>query len=449
MSMKRSEIYYLVARLLEEAEQMQDGQDSTALDGEFTELPAPQAGSIDSRTTAPLPELHDTDEPDDQEPPPPAPDYTTVPLRAEKRIPRALLYAVLCAALLLSFLIGAAGYYLLMPSHARAIVTLYMDSRSSTRSATLTGIATRTLEAEATRSKTVPATGTVTRSATTATGRITFYNASFNPQVIPAGTALPTGNGSAVITDASITIQGAHPPTEGSASVRAHSAELGAAGNLSAYAVSGACCNSPTLFAYSGVFAGGAEAQHYQTPTAQDMQGAAAALKNQIDSTTRAQAAAQLQPGQTVLWQQCTTSRSADAQPGAQTDHVTVTLDERCMVKTAATATIDAASSAIITQAAAYLLGSGYTLFNTPQTHINGISTAGDTARLAVTITAAFTVQLSAADQQRLKTALAGQPRERAAATLLTTKGVTRAQIDPKTTMLPDASRIDLQFVYA
>ena len=249
-----------------------------------------------------------------------------------------------------------------------------------------------------------------------------------------------------IITDQSATIAGAHPPTEGSAAVYAHSLTPGTAGNLPADSISGTCCNSFTLFAYNGSFTGGAAATSYHTATAQDIADATASLKPTLDTMSQDATRQQIRPDESQIQGNCTTRSNASAQPGEQADSVTVTISEQCTGRAYATDALRSASSAYITGVAHSQLGTLYTSTAAPTVKIDGISTDGAKARLAVTINATFIFQIPAAEQEQLKNALAGKTRAQAGIILFSMKGVTKAQIDSPAS-LPDASRINLQIV--
>src|SRR5712692_7156349 len=65
------------------------------------------------------------------------------------------------------------------------------------------------------QSQTTQATGRGHQDATRASGSLTFYNASFSPQTIPAGSIFLGGDGIQIATSATITVPANNPPQDG------------------------------------------------------------------------------------------------------------------------------------------------------------------------------------------------------------------------------------------
>jgi len=210
--------------------------------------------------------------------------------------------------------------------------------------------------------KTVTATGYYTRPATAARGVITFYNASTAAQTISAGTILTASNGVSVITDATKTIAGAQPPTEGSTVIPAHSVTNDAAGNIAADAISGTCCNSLTLFAYNSQFTGGAAATSYKVISLSDIATAAAELKTGLDKTERGELLKKISPDDTLLPEHCTTETTSSRPTGAQAEQATVTERETCNGAAYNTHQLESAGSDYLIAQAREALG---TMYNT------------------------------------------------------------------------------------
>jgi hypothetical protein len=90
--------------------------------------------------------------------------------------------------------------------------------------------------------QTAPTTGKSHEDAQPGCGLITFYNAAPYAQTIVAGTLLTGSNGVQVVTEQSITVPAAVMPTEGQASVPAHTTTTGPASNIQAGDIYGLCC---------------------------------------------------------------------------------------------------------------------------------------------------------------------------------------------------------------
>src|SRR5205823_8835718 len=140
-----------------------------------------------------------------------------------------------------------------------------------TEQLTLTNVKSRVFQpVTLTQSRTVPATGKGHQDATAAAGTITLYNASIQEQTIAAGTLFIGSDGVHVVTDEAASIPGASPPLEGQTTVSAHAVNAGAAGNISAGDIQGACCRE-NMFAYNSAFSGGQDARDYPMVTQQDI----------------------------------------------------------------------------------------------------------------------------------------------------------------------------------
>lgn len=81
---------------------------------------------------------------------------------------------------------------------------------------------------------TIIPTGTKTDPATQATGRLTMYNGSILNQQLPAGFLLTGRDGIEIVTDQAVIIPAGNAPSYGIATVSAHAASTGAAGNIPA-----------------------------------------------------------------------------------------------------------------------------------------------------------------------------------------------------------------------
>jgi hypothetical protein len=135
----------------------------------------------------------------------------------------------------------------------------------------------------------VPATGIVHVSATTATGTITFYNGEIYPQIIPIGTMVKSVTSIAVVTDEQATIPAAiqtTPPTYGHVTVAAHALLPGASGNIGAREINEACCVTAVLAQNPFAFTGGKGAQSYTSVTTHDVDNAAFPLLTTLEAQT-------------------------------------------------------------------------------------------------------------------------------------------------------------------
>ncbi len=180
---------------------------------------------------------------------------------------------------------------------------------------------------------TVPATGSVQEPAIKALGLLTFYNGSFTPQYVPAGTGFTGTDGKQVVTAQSVTIPPATattPPTDGTVSVTAYSVIAGEAGNLAPFDIHHVCCGGVVLVQNLNAFSGGQDAHTVTVVTQSDLATATTQLRTRLQQEADDQAQRELAPGQHLLPLACTTRTSATHQPGDQASQVQITVSERC-----------------------------------------------------------------------------------------------------------------------
>jgi hypothetical protein len=198
---------------------------------------------------------------------------------------------------------------------------------------------------------TVPATGSVQEPATKALGLLTFYNGSFSPQYVPAGTRFTGTDGKRVVTAQSVTIPPATattPPTDGTVSVTAYSTVAGEAGNLAPFDIHQVCCGGAILVQNLNAFSGGQDAHTVTVVTQRDLTTATAQLRNRLEQEANDQAQRELAPGQRLLPLACTTRTTANHQPGDQATQVQITVSERCTPFAYALASIQRQATATI-----------------------------------------------------------------------------------------------------
>lgn len=134
----------------------------------------------------------------------------------------------------------------------------------------------------------VTATGKQYVPATTAAGRITFFNGAIYPQIIPVNTILKGADGISVITDEQATIPAAEqtvPPTYGQITVPAHALMSGAIGNIHAGDINEACC-ATSVIAQNASFHGGRDAYTHTYLSDKDMKNASASLLPTLQAQT-------------------------------------------------------------------------------------------------------------------------------------------------------------------
>ena len=366
----------------------------------------------------------------------PAPDQ-----EESENAPQRLLIWPLVVIGLIALTIGACSSFLLYPLFfQRTTITLYPTHYTVSRTVVFTDaqIPLRTLRQSETQIKTVATTGIVTRPATAAQGTLVFYNSSLMAQTIAAGTLLTASNGVEVVTDETVTIAGATPPTEASARIHAHTVTTGSSSNLFPDAIAGKCCKE-NIFAYNNAFVGGADPTTYHTATATDVEHLTTLLKASLNQKVQSNVDAQVAPGEILLPLQCSADTKNSVPIGGAAETLTITETENCTAKAYQRSDLQTKSSGYLTTEAQKLYGDLYTSKDI-QTRIT------DTAnnKITILISGNFSYHLSSADEQKLKYRLAGKKRKEAQLLLLNMQGITKVQIIGQD-VLPDAKRIDIQ----
>ena len=289
---------------------------------------------------------------------------------------------------------------------------------------------------------TVVTTGKTHQDAQSAHGYITFYNGATYAQTIPAGTLLTAANGIQVITNQDSTISAVNYPTLGQASVSAHVIQAGPAGNLKAGAIYGPCCRV-NISAVNGAFRGGQEERDYQTVTQHDIDAAGASLKASLDQSITAALQTQVLSTETLATPlHCQQKMSADHQPGDEAASVHVTLDETCTGMVYQTQALQTLITQALTTQAKQQLGAGYT--SNGDIHIT--TTAQRTTTIQATGTSTWVYQFSQAEQESIKTSIAGKSQAQAKRLLLARLGIQSVSFS-NIAILPDAQHIRLVFI--
>src|SRR3989440_5359163 len=178
-------------------------------------------------------------------------------------------YLLIVAHLLIVLVALSVHLYVVLTE--TATITIIPKSYRLTEHLTLSTVQSRIFQPiTLTQSRTVPATGKGHQDAQQASGTITLYNAATSEQTIDAGTLLIGSDGVHIVTDQIASIPGATPPIEGQVTVSAHAVNNGAAGNISAGDIQGACCRE-NMFAYNSAFSGGQDARDYTIVTKLDI----------------------------------------------------------------------------------------------------------------------------------------------------------------------------------
>src|SRR5581483_4590119 len=225
------------------------------------------------------------------------------------------LLSIMLAALVYPTLTAPTATVTIVPA-SRQIATSSMITVTTGAGPLGTAIPGRMLAAiTMSQARTAPTTGTAHQDAQAARGSITFYNAAPVAQVVSAGTLLTSAGGIQIVTEQDAFIPAALPPTEGQATVSAHTVVTGPAGNLLARDIYGPCCRL-NLFAVNGPFHGGENARDYPTVTPQDISIVTSSLKASLDQSVQAALHTQVQSNETLITPlPCQQSVTVDHQP--------------------------------------------------------------------------------------------------------------------------------------
>src|SRR5579883_2788811 len=295
---------------------------------------------------------------------------------------------------------------------------------------------------------TAPTTGTAHQDAQAARGTITFYNAAPVEQVVSVGTLLTSVDGIQIVTEQDAIIPAAIPPTEGQATVSAHTVVTGPAGNIPARALYGPCCRL-NVFAVNGPFHGGENARDYPTVTPQDISIVTSSLKTSLDQSVQAALHTQVQSNETLITPlPCQQSMTVDHHPGEEAAQVHISVSETCTGAVYQTQAYQDAITQIETQQAHAYLGDGYLLANAVQGSIvQATINEQQQIALVVKIAGTWVYQFSQDEQQRMTTLIAGKGKAQALTLLEHVPGVQAVSLTMKNdaAALPaDANRIHL-----
>jgi Baseplate J-like protein len=364
----------------------------------------------------------------------------TPPPKRKRRMP--ILLVALIAALGLALGAGT-GMWISPIFFATATVTLTPETHALSTVASIP-LTVRLFPADhESLSRTVATTGTAIRPATVGRGVITFYNGLPAPQTVPAGTLLMSANGMPVLTQEPAYIPAASPPTEGAVTVSAQAENTGPAGNIPAGSIGGPCCRAYVL-AYSGAFWGGADVRTYRTPTTTDIATATTSLRTSIDSRVQSAIHAWLQPREVLLPPTCDARTGSSAQPGADADHVTVTVRETCTAAAYDEGALQRAATIQLGSLASRQFGDAYRLVSDVRTTLSGTTMGLDLVTLRLQLSGVYAYRFSARQLTQLRAQLAGMSRDRATVVLARMAGVTTARILSRDTLPNDPSRIQV-----
>jgi len=330
-------------------------------------------------------------------------------------------------------------------------VTLFSKEQAVTSVNTIRLASARALQPITMRQQeTTSATGKAHQDAAAARGTITLFNGLYSQQFVPAGTQLISASGITVATDQAVTVPAGNPPFYGQTTVPAHALSAGARGNIAAYSVNTACCFASGRAENTVGFIGGADARDYTYVRQSDLTRLTADLLPAVTNTMQQSINGDLAEGEQAYQFPCNPRVNADHSPGDEAGSLTVSVTETCSAIAYDPQEIAAQAERAVTQQALTILGSGYTLLDTPTADIQTMSEAK--AAITARIQSQGVLIYRIGNLTGLKTRLLGKNTQQALQLLRSLPTIENVQItglDQTSSRLPkNADAIRLTVIY-
>lgn len=272
------------------------------------------------------------------------------------------------------------------------------------------------------QSQTVAATGKGHQDAARAGGTLLFFNGSFAPQTIDAGTVYTGLDGVQVSTDQTITIAAANPPYVGQATVSATAIRSGAPGNIQAGDIS---ITTATLQVSNSQFSGGKSARDFTFVTKGDIQQETHALTALLLQSEQGALGGQLQPGETLTTPTCTPGVLSSKHPGDEAASVEVTVSETCRAIAYSQQSLQTAAAQLV-RGTLTRPNTRYQLIGTIQITVRSISLQNGYPTLTATLHGVGVYQIN---ESQVTTLVAGKPKRTAIQFLQRLPGVQTVSI--------------------
>jgi len=303
------------------------------------------------------------------------------------------------------------------------------------------------------QSQTAPTTGRGHQNAKQAAGIVTFYNGQSNQVTIPAGTVMTGNDGIQVATDQAVAIPPDNPPVNGQASVSAHAMSTGSAGNIAAGDINQTVAIA-VFVKNTQAFYGGQDERDFRTVTKNDLSQTAAPLQATLNQSVQGALQGQLKTNEALVTPTCTTTTTADHQPGEEATQVKVTVSETCSAVAYDQDALQAKVTDLLNRQAEKKLGAGYSLLGYPTITITQASSQNSKAVLSFSSQSTWVYALSSTEQQHIKNSIVGKTREKAMQLLAALPGIERVAMHSSgfgdDTKLPkDLAHIHLLVIYA
>jgi Baseplate J-like protein len=317
-----------------------------------------------------------------------------------------------------------------------AVVTLVTDARTITLTGTVTlGRLTHAITLY--QSQTVPTTGRGHQDARAATGTITFYNALFSSQTIPAGSVFVGADGIQVQTDATVSVPANNPPRDGIIGVAAHAVTPGRQGNIQALDINSA--TSSSLFVKNlDAFTDGRDERTFTIVTKRDIDTTAVPMKPILAHSMRGALEGELKTNEELLVLPCLPAVESNHQPGDEAAKVTITVSQTCDGIAYSGQELQTKATELLTHLAMTKLGAGYTLVGNVQVIVHRAIIIGMTPNLMFSSQGKWIYGLSGIAQEHLKRLIAGKTAQEAEHILSALPGIKNVAMQwDETTKLP------------
>jgi hypothetical protein len=258
---------------------------------------------------------------------------------------------------------------------------------------------------------------------------ITLYNGQFQRVFIAAGTILTGANGVQIVTDQDASIPAGNPPSYGQVTVSAHALVFGTRGNIPAYDIDQACCDVSVLAKNTQAFKGGQDERDFLTVTQSDIDTTATTLNPTLIQSMQGALQGQLNNGEQLTALPCIPTVTADHQPGQEAREVKITVTETCSAVAYNKDALQAQATTLLTTQATQKVGPGYTLVGAIHVTLPLAIVVHTTTTLVFTCHGVWVYGVTNAQQQLIKSLIAGKTTQQALHTLAHLPGIVKAAI--------------------
>jgi hypothetical protein len=279
------------------------------------------------------------------------------------------------------------------------------------------------------QSATTPTTGKGHQDAKAARGLIAFYNGLFTSQIIQAGTILTSSSGVQIATDQAAEIPAANPPNLGQTTVSAHAIQTGTQGNITGYDIDTPCCLTAVKAVNTTYFTGGQDERDFSTVSTQDIHTVSTQLIPTLTQNMQAALHNQLTPQEQLQPLPCTPTQTSDHQIGQAATLVKVTFSETCSGIAFNTQKLTSKVTQLLTSQAIQKLGTGYSLIGDAHVTVNQATEHNKKVVLSFSSQGTWVYAVKSAEQQRIKSLIAGKTKQEAEQLLASMPGIEQASI--------------------